>query len=151
MGFSYVQDPFTNRMKLCCDFCNSYKDDPRTGIKSVRKIECPHGYCQAWATCDQCKKLGNHKASSTGMPNDPDKENHKLCARGMAEIEVNHLKEKGIKCVVSGMTCKKCKINVIRIEGEKAEAHACITKNCENFASFEQIQEVQNKMEALVA
>ena len=50
MGFSYCEG------KLCCDFCHSFG--------KTRKIACPYGWCQAWATCPDCKAKGKHKASS---------------------------------------------------------------------------------------
>lgn len=51
MGFCYGRNPFTNRMQLACDFCSK--------IGEVRKIKCPFGYCQAYATCKACKPLNN--------------------------------------------------------------------------------------------
>ena len=77
MGFSY------SCFGLCCDFC----DHDKSTRKNIYKLKCPFGYCQDWAICDKCRKLGKHKFSSCGMPNDPEKKDHKLCQRLMAEFE----------------------------------------------------------------
>lgn len=67
MGFSYTRNWLTNRMVLCCDFC---------GANPARKIRCPYGYCQAWATCANCRKAGKHKVASTGLEK---REGHAIC------------------------------------------------------------------------
>lgn len=55
MGFCTTINPTTGREVLTCDFCGSYP---------ARKMRCPYGYCQAWATCQGCKAEGKHKFSS---------------------------------------------------------------------------------------
>jgi len=88
MGFTYGRNPYTNRMTLACDFCNGIKTDTHKDgglIMWVRKIPCPYGYCQAWATCNICYKKGRHKFSSTGLPGDPERKNHLLCRRRVLE------------------------------------------------------------------
>ena len=55
MGFSYSQ------YGLCCDFCG--KSKPQDNVK---KIACPHGWCQAWACCKVCKSKKLHLQSSCG-------------------------------------------------------------------------------------
>jgi len=54
MGFSY------GYYGLCCDFCGAQRDTR----KYVKKLECPYGYCQAWACCDQCRAEKKHMQSS---------------------------------------------------------------------------------------
>jgi hypothetical protein len=56
MGFCY-QGQGRSR-KLCCDFCG--------GTVGTRKVPCPHGWCQALATCTGCRKLGKHKLANDG-------------------------------------------------------------------------------------
>lgn len=68
---------------LCCDFC----DHDKSTRKNIYKINCPYGWCQAWAVCDLCRRKGLHKNSSCGFPNDPKKQNHKYCKN---MIEVNN-------------------------------------------------------------
>lgn len=59
MGFSYSINPRTGRQSLACDFCGT--------SGGVRKIRCPYGYCQAWATCPACRKAKKHNVSSVGV------------------------------------------------------------------------------------
>ena len=47
MGYSYERTS-TGHKALCCDICGK--------AGGVRKIKCPFGYCQAVATCSDCKK-----------------------------------------------------------------------------------------------
>lgn len=42
MGYSYE----VRTGRLCCDSC---------GHAGARKVPCPHGWCQAWATCTACR------------------------------------------------------------------------------------------------
>lgn len=88
MGFSYGTNPLTGYSALCCDFCGNCKGETGENgerITLVTKKKCPYGYCQSWATCNQCAKLGKHKAeSSTGFDTDPEKDkelrkNHAGC------------------------------------------------------------------------
>jgi len=53
MGFVYSQ------YGLCCDFCGKSKPE-----FNVRKIACPYGYCQAWATCKLCFAEKKHLYAS---------------------------------------------------------------------------------------
>jgi hypothetical protein len=55
MGFSYSSNG------LCCDFCG--KSEPKYNVK---KIDCPYGWCQAWACCIECKAKKLHLSSSSG-------------------------------------------------------------------------------------
>jgi hypothetical protein len=86
MGFTYAVNPHTGRECLACDFCNAYRGDEK-GTKWVRKIPCPYGYCQAWATCDKCYAEGRHKVSSCGA--EPTK-NHEGCKKAHEEFEREH-------------------------------------------------------------
>src|SRR5438309_912895 len=61
MGFIY------QGKKLVCDFC---------GTAGARKMNCPHGYCQAYATCASCRTLKRHK-----LVND----SHSTCKERMEE------------------------------------------------------------------
>ena len=64
MGFSYTY------LGLCCDFCSN------SGSKqNVRKIQCPYGFCQAWACCNICFKLKKHLTSSCN----PNKKHNDSC------------------------------------------------------------------------
>lgn len=58
MGFCTTINPYTGREVLTCDFCGGYP---------ARKIRCPFGYCQEWATCAGCRKAGKHKVNSAGQ------------------------------------------------------------------------------------
>lgn len=85
MGFSTTINPYTNRQTLCCDFCGGFKGQDvygKTVIKWVRKIPCPYGYCQAWATCDLCYAQGKHKEHSSADPT-ADGKNHLSCKNKM--------------------------------------------------------------------
>lgn len=53
MGYTYDM-----KGRLCCDFCC------KSG--GVRRIECPYGYCQPWATCPDCRREGKHRVASCG-------------------------------------------------------------------------------------
>jgi len=55
VGFTYCEG------RLCCDFCDAHGQSA-----GVRRMRCPYGYCQDWATCADCRKLGKHKVSSNG-------------------------------------------------------------------------------------
>ena len=71
MGFCYGTNYRTGRQCLACDFCS--KADG-----TVKKIPCPYGWCQAWATCAICKKQGKHKYGSMGIANVTKEEEQKL-------------------------------------------------------------------------
>jgi hypothetical protein len=58
MGFTYNVNRYTGRETLACDFC---------GNSPARKIKCPYNYCQAWATCPDCRTAGKHKVNSAGQ------------------------------------------------------------------------------------
>lgn len=61
MGFSYGLSYATGRYRLACDFC-----DAADG--TTRKMRCPYGYCQAWATCKSCRQEKKHREiSSVGV------------------------------------------------------------------------------------
>ena len=93
MGFSYSTNFYTGRTVLDCDFCGKNKtemqnygkfklDSDGYPIKKidtwVKKIDCPHGWCQAWATCNECFALGKHKEHSSANPAS-DGKNHESC------------------------------------------------------------------------
>jgi len=59
MGFTTKINWQTGREVLCCDFCGKSLGDP--GIKFVKKKSCPFGYCQAYATCNNCWPKNNKK------------------------------------------------------------------------------------------
>ena len=99
MGFSYSTNQYTSHMCLDCDFCGKNKsemadyghfklDNECYPIKKlntwVKKIDCPYGWCQAWATCNECFKLGKHKSWSSANPS-KDGKNHESCKVRMAE------------------------------------------------------------------
>ena len=99
MGFSYSTNQYTSHMCLDCDFCGKNKsemvdygkfklDSEGYPIKKlntwVKKINCPYGWCQAWATCNECFKLGKHKSWSSANPS-KDGKNHESCKVRMAE------------------------------------------------------------------
>ena len=87
MGFSRVLN-FTGRWVLACDFCG--------GNPSV-KIRCPYGYCQAWATCKQCRKEKKHLTSSVGVVDESGKqvfETRKLHAHCKMRMDESAEKEK---------------------------------------------------------
>ena len=99
MGFSYSTNQYTSHMCLDCDFCGKNKsemvdygkfklDSEGYPIKKlntwVKKIDCPYGWCQAWATCNECFKLGKHKSWSSANPS-KDGKNHESCKVRMAE------------------------------------------------------------------
>jgi len=99
MGFSYSTNQYTSHMCLDCDFCGKNKsemvdfghfklDNEGYPIKKlntwVKKIDCPYGWCQAWATCNECFKLGKHKSWSSANPS-KDGKNHESCKVRMAE------------------------------------------------------------------
>jgi len=99
MGFSYSTNQYTSHMCLDCDFCGKNKsemvdygkfklDSEGYPIKRlntwVKKIDCPYGWCQAWATCNECFKLGKHKSWSSANPS-KDGKNHESCKVRMAE------------------------------------------------------------------
>ena len=75
MGFTKAISPITGKECLCCDFCDGFKGDSK-GTTWVKKIKCPFGYCQSWATCNKCFKEKKHKLSS--IPYRP------------ATLEINH-------------------------------------------------------------
>jgi len=62
MGFVYAVNPATGKECLCCDFCGKWKGD--IGIQWVKKIRCPHGWCQSYATCSECYKKKMHKKAN---------------------------------------------------------------------------------------
>lgn len=80
MGFCTTINPRTGREVLVCDFCGGYP---------ARKIRCPFNYCQAWATCANCKTEGKHKQSSNG--GNP---NHAQCKIDHQEFEARQLERK---------------------------------------------------------
>ena len=99
MGFSYSTNQYTSHMCLDCDFCGKNKsemvdygkfklDSEGYPIKKlntwVKKIDCPYGWCQAWATCNECFKLGKHKSWSSANPS-KDGKNHESCKVRMTE------------------------------------------------------------------
>ena len=99
MGFSYSTNQYTSHMCLDCDFCGKNKsemadyghfklDNEGYPIKKlntwVKKIDCPYGWCQACATCNECFKLGKHKSWSSANPS-KDCKNHESCKVRMAE------------------------------------------------------------------
>ena len=99
MGFSYSTNQYTSHMCLDCDFCGKNKSemadyghfkldnegDPIKKLNTwVKKIDCPYGWCQAWATCNECFKLGKHKSWSSANPS-KDGKNHESCKVRMAE------------------------------------------------------------------
>lgn len=57
MGFCYAINWKGNEV-LSCDFCGGFKEDSK-GTLSVRKIRCPFEYCQAYATCNNCRSKNN--------------------------------------------------------------------------------------------
>lgn len=57
MGFTYAVSN-NGRQYLCCDFCGKSKINGLT----VRKIRCPFRWCQAYATCQNCKHLNTKEA-----------------------------------------------------------------------------------------
>lgn len=78
MGFCYGVSLRTGRNQLACDFCDKIKDNGVT----VKKIKCPYGYCQAWATCNECKAKGKNKTSSCAwypLLGEGLNENHRGC------------------------------------------------------------------------
>lgn len=133
MGFSY------SAYGLCCDFC----EQDKSTRKYVKKIECPYGYCQAWAVCDVCRTEKKHMACSCSA----EKTTHKkYCLPKSIEFEVQKLNEKGIKCKVSALKCSNCKAPVISIEHGSKFAHACIYEKCKYSKSFEEIQSLHVKV-----
>lgn len=58
MGFCTTINPCTGREVLVCDFCGHYP---------ARKVRCPFGWCQAWATCAPCRSTGKTRHNSCGM------------------------------------------------------------------------------------
>lgn len=93
MGFSTTINPFTNREVLSCDFCgksnwqlNGYASGKKTWVK---KIACPYGYCQAWATCNECHNKGKDKEyASCGFGDEKLDKNHNGCRVRMEEKRV---------------------------------------------------------------
>lgn len=73
MGFCTTINPRTGREVLVCDFCGGHP---------ARKIRCPYGYCQAWATCADCRRAGKHKKSSNGGS-----ANHAQCKINSTEFD----------------------------------------------------------------
>ena len=74
MGFCYDMDGL-----LCCDFCG------QSG--QVRKIKCPYGWCQPWATCPECKSNGKHHIPSCGGK---EGQTHKdVCKQAYADFNAN--------------------------------------------------------------
>lgn len=71
MGFSY------GYFGLVCDHCGAQ----RNTRKYVKKIECPYGYCQAWACCDVCRSKKLHMFSSCSL----EKKTHKEHCKPLAE------------------------------------------------------------------
>ena len=103
MGFSYSTNQYTCHMCLDCDFCGKNKsemvdyghfklDSEGYPIKKlntwVKKIDCPYGWCQAWATCNECFKLGKHKSWSSANPSN-DGKNHESCKARMEEEQLS--------------------------------------------------------------
>ena len=103
MGFSYSTNQYTCHMCLDCDFCGKNKsemvDYGKTKLDSegypikklntwVKKINCPYGWCQAWATCNECFKLGKHKSWSSANPSN-DGKNHESCKVRMEEEQLS--------------------------------------------------------------
>lgn len=76
MGFSY------SAFGLCCDFCYHDKSDRLY----VKKINCPYGFCQSWAICDQCFKLKKHFQSSCTNENKTHKE---ICKKRSNDLKNN--------------------------------------------------------------
>lgn len=138
MGFSY------SAYGLCCDFC----DHDKSTRKYVRKIQCPYGFCQAWACCDVCRAEKKHMASSCT----PEKKTHKeICKVRMIEYDIKKLNEKGIKCVKSGLLCSNCKCHVIRIDSGTKFSNTCIYEKCKHSRNFEELQTLQNKVMEMAA
>ncbi len=133
MGFSY------GYFGLCCDFCGAQ----RNTREYVKKIECPYGYCQAWACCNVCRVKKLHMQSSCTNEEKTHKEHCKIL---MIEHDIEKLNEKGIKCSKSAMLCSNCKTNVIRIESGTKFSNACIYDKCKDSKSFEELQSLQNKI-----
>lgn len=80
MGFSYVG------RALCCDFCGGFTGDAK-GTIQVRKMPCPYGYCQAWATCHGCRLKGTHKKiASVEFGNKELNKNHEGCHIEMVKV-----------------------------------------------------------------
>ena len=133
MGFSY------GHFGLCCDFCSAQHNTR----KYVKKIDCPYGYCQAWACCDVCRAKKLHMACSCT----PEQKTHKeYCKPKMIEYEIEKLNEKGIKCAKSGLLCSNCKTNVIRIDNGTKFSNVCIYDKCKYSRNFEELQQLQNKI-----
>jgi hypothetical protein len=81
MGFSYALHPISGRRLLCCDFCGGFRG--WDGVKWVRKMACPFGWCQHYATCDKCAVAGKHKAAET----------HKGCKENAAHHAARQARE----------------------------------------------------------
>ena len=133
MGFSY------SAYGLCCDFC----DHDKSTRKYVKKIDCPYGYCQAWACCDVCRAKKLHKQCSCN----PEKKTHmEFCKVAMIEFEVKKLNEKGIICKMSAVLCSNCKAHVIRIESGSKFSSACIYEKCKYSKNFEELRKLHDKV-----
>ena len=133
MGFSY------GYWGLCCDFCGAQ----RNTRKYVKKLECPYGYCQAWACCDKCRAEKKHMQSSCTNEIKTHKEE---CLPRMIEFEAEKLRDKGINVKVINVKCRKCKGQIGQIEYGSKFSLSCINPNCKNARSFEELQSLQNKV-----
>ena len=81
MGFCTGINQCTGREVLCCDFCNNYRGSTYENANlKVTKIRCPYKYCQAWATCQNCRKEGKNRAvASCGFGSEQENTNHNGC------------------------------------------------------------------------
>lgn len=133
MGFAY------SAFGLCCDFCDHDSRDR----KYVKKIECPYGYCQAWACCDVCRAEKKHMQCSCN----PAKITHKeYCLPKSIEYEVEQLNKKGIRCEKNNLKCSNCKAPMISIQSGTKFAMACIYEKCKIHSSFEDLEKTYAKV-----
>ena len=82
MGFSYAS------WGLCCDLCSRQSLAFRDGNtpEPARKIDCPYGFCQAWAVCKSCEREGKYLEYASTFLNLRDKRHHDGCRRQMEMV-----------------------------------------------------------------
>lgn len=99
MGFSYEVSR-DGKQRLCCDRCDH--------AGGVRRIRCPHGYCQSTALCEACRKNPAVRADLRAYH-----EEH--CREAATEWAARQ--ERSRQLLASGASLRSSAINEAGVEG----------------------------------